>query len=104
MAGIRVPLIDKLFGGCHGENVKEDEDEDDRLRMFKSLLPLIDQGELDVSQSGNFLVIRSQPNKSGGTVIPILRYLLSSNKKKGSGLLLGPNSPFSQIPLLGALL
>ena len=63
-------------------NVREDEDEDDRLRMFKSLLPLIDQGEIDVPQSGNGLVIRSQPTKSGGTVIPSLRYLLSSNKKK----------------------
>ena len=77
---------------------------DDRLRMFESLLPLIDRGKIDVSQSGNGLVIRSQPTKSGGTVIPALKYLLSGNKKRGSGLLLGPNSPFSQIPLLGALL
>ena len=79
LAGIGIPLIAKLFGGCHGENVREDEDEDDRLRMFKSLLPLIDQGEIDVSQSGDGLVIRSQPTKSGGTVIPTLK---SSNKKK----------------------
>ena len=103
LAGIGIPLITKLFGGCHGENLRKDEDEDDRLRMFKSLLPLIHQGEMDVSQSGNGLVIRSQPTKSDGTVIPTLIYLLSSNKK-GSGLLLGPNNPFSQIPLLGALL
>ena len=100
LAGIGIPLIAKLFGGCHGEN---HDDEDDRLRMFESLLPLIDRGEIDVSQSGNGLVIRSQPTR-GGTVIPALKYLLSGNKKKGSGLLLGPNSPFSQIPLLGALL
>ena len=61
MAGIGLQLIanvvGKLFGGCHGEdhgeNHGEDEDEDDRLRMFKSLLPLIYQGEIDVSQSGN---------------------------------------------------
>ena len=103
LAGIGIPLIanvvGKLFGGCHGEN----HDEDDRLRMFESLLPLIDRGEIDVSQSGNGLVINSRPT-SGGTVIPALKYLLSGNKKKGSGLLLGPNSPFSQIPLLGALL
>ena len=85
MAGIGIPLIAKLFGGCHGEN---HEDEDDRLRMFESLLPLIDQGEIDVTQSGNGLIIRSQPTRSG-TVIPALKYLLSSNKKKGSGLLLG---------------
>ena len=104
LAGIGIPLIAKFFGGCHGENVREDEDEDDRLRMFKSLLPLIDQGEIDVSQSGNGLVIRSQLTKRGGTVIPTLRYLLSSNKEKGLGLFFGPNSPFSQIPLLGALL
>ena len=108
LAGIGIPLIanvvGKLSGGCHEENHGEDEDEDDRLRMFKSLLLVIDQGEIDVSQSGNGLVIRSQPTKSGGTVIPTLRYLLSSNKKNGSGLLLGPNSPFSQIPSLGALL
>ena len=42
LAGIGIPLIanvvGKLFGGCHGEN---HEDEDDRLRMFESLLPLI---------------------------------------------------------------
>ena len=100
LAGIGIPLIAKLFGGCHGEN---HDDEDDRLRMFESLLPLIDRGEIDVSQSGNGLVINSRPT-SGGTVIPALKYLLSGNKKKGSGLLLGPNSPFSQIPLLGALL
>ena len=103
LAGIGIPLIanvvGKLFGGCHGEN----HDEDDRLRMFESLLPLIDRGEIDVSQSGNGLVINSRPT-SGGAVIPALKYLLSGNKKKGSGLLLGPNSPFSQIPLLGALL
>ena len=100
MAGIGIPLISKLLGGCHGEN---HEDEDDWLRMFESLLPLIDQSEFDVTQSGNGLVIRSQPSR-GGTVILPLKYLLSGNKKKGSGLLLGPNSPFSQIPLLGALL
>ena len=100
LAGIGIPLIAKLFGGCHGEN---HDDDDDRLRMFESLLPLIDRGEIDVSQSGNGLVINSRPT-SGGTVIPALKYLLSGNKKKGSGLLLGPNSPFSQIPLLGALL
>ena len=82
LAGIGIPFIAKLFGGCHGENHGEDKDEDDRLRIFKSLLPLIDQGETDVSQSGNGLVIRSQPTKSGGTVIPTLRYLLSSNRKK----------------------
>ena len=99
LAGIGIPLIAKLFGGCHGEN----HDDDDRLRMFESLLPLIDRGEIDVSQSGNGLVINSRPT-SGGAVIPALKYLLSGNKKKGSGLLLGPNSPFSQIPLLGALL
>ena len=102
LAGIGIPLIanvvGKIFGGCHGEN----HDEDDRLRMFESLLPLIDQGEIDVTQSGNGLVIRSQPTR-GGTVIPALKYLLSG-KKKGSCLLLGPNSPFSQIPLLGTLL
>ena len=74
LAGIGIPLIanvvGKLLGGCHGENHGEDEDEyeDDRARMFKSLLPLIDQGEIDVSQSGNGLVIRSQPTESGGTV------------------------------------
>ena len=83
LAGIRIPLIanvvGKLFGGCHGENAREDEDEDDGLRMFKSLLSLIYQGEIDLSQSGNGLVIRSQPTKSAGTVIPALRYLLSSN-------------------------
>ena len=100
LAGIGIPLIAKLLGGCHGEN---HDDEDDRLRMFESMLPLIDRGEIDVSQSGNGLVISSRPT-SGGTVIPALKYLLSGNKKKGSGLLLGPNSPFSQIPLLGALL
>ena len=100
LAGIGIPLIAKLFGGCHGEN---HDDDDDRLRMFESMLPLIDRGEIDVSQSGNGLVISSRPT-SGGTVIPALKYLLSGNKKKGSGLLLGPNSPFSQIPLLGALL
>ena len=100
LAGIGIPLIAKLFGGCHGEN---HDDDDDRLRMFESLLPLIDRGEIDVSQSGNGLVINSRPT-SGGAVIPALKYLLSGNKKKGSGLLLGPNSPFSQIPLLGALL
>ena len=86
LAGIGIPLIanavGKLFGGCHGENHGEDEDADDRLRMFKSLSPLTDQGELDVSQSENCLVIRSQQTKSGGTVIPALRCLLSSNKKK----------------------
>ena len=71
-----------MLGECHGENHGEDEDEDDRLRMFESLLPLIDQGEIDVPQSGNGLVIRSQPTKSGGTVIPTLRYSLSSNKKR----------------------
>ena len=100
LAGIGIPLIAKLFGGCHGEN---HDDEDDRLRMFESMLPLIDRGEIDVSQSGNGLIINSRPT-SGGAVIPALKYLLSGNKKKGSGLLLGPNSPFSQIPLLGALL
>ena len=100
LAGIGIPLIAKLFGGCHGEN---HDDEDDRLRMFESLLPLIDRGEIDVSQSGDGLIINSRPT-SGGAVIPALKYLLSGNKKKGSGLLLGPNSPFSQIPLLGALL
>ena len=100
LAGIGIPLIAKLFGGCHGEN---HDDDDDRLRMFESLLPLIDRGEIDVSQSGNGLIINSRPT-SGGAVIPALKYLLSGNKKKGSGLLLGPNSPFSQIPLLGALL
>ena len=98
LAGIGIPLIAKLLGACHGDG------EDDTSRMFESLLPLIDQGEIDVTQSGNGLVIRSQPTKSGGTVIPALKYLLNGNKKKGSGLLLGPNSPFSQIPLLGALL
>ena len=100
LAGIGIPLIAKLLGGCHGEG---GDDDDDRLRMFESLLPLIDRGEIDVSQSGNGLVINSRPT-SGGAVIPALKYLLSGNKKKGSGLLLGPNSPFSQIPLLGTLL
>ena len=52
LAGIGIPLIAKLFEGCHGENHGEDEDEDDKLRMFKSLLPLIYQGKIDVSQSG----------------------------------------------------
>ena len=99
LAGIGIPLIAKLLGGCHGD---DKDDEDDRLRMFESLLPLIDRGEIDVTQSGNGLVIKSQPTR-GGTVIPALKYLLSGNKKKGSGLLLGPNSPFSQIPLLGAV-
>ena len=79
------------------------EDEDDRLRMFESLVALIDQGQIDVTQSGNSLIIRSQPTR-GGTVIPALKYLLSGNKKRGSGLLLGPNSPFSPIPSLGNLL
>ena len=64
--------------GCHGENHVG---EDDRLRMFESLLPLIDQGEIDVTQSGNGLIIRSQPTR-GGTVIPALKNLLSSKKKK----------------------
>ena len=104
LPGIGIPLIanvvGKLFGGCVREG---EDDDDDRLRMFESLLPLIDRGEIDVSQSGNGLVINSRPT-SGGAVIPALKYLLSGNKKKGSGLLLGPNSPFSQIPLLGALL
>ena len=81
LAGIGIPLIanvvGKLFGGCHGEN----HDDDDRLRMFESLLPLIDRGEIDVSQSGNGLVINSRPT-SGGAVIPALKYLLSGNKKK----------------------
>ena len=49
--------------------------------MFESLLPLIDHGEIDVTQSGNGLIIRSQPT-TGGTVILALKYLLSSNKKK----------------------
>ena len=80
LAGIGIPLVAKLFGGCHGEN--HGEDEDDRLRRLKSLLSLIDQSKIDVSQLGNGLVIRSQPTKTGGTVIPALRYLLSSNKKK----------------------
>ena len=71
--------------------------------MLESLLPLIDRGEIDVTQSGNGLIIRSQPTK-GGTVIPALKYLLSSNKKKGSGHLLGPNSLFSETSLLGPLL
>ena len=44
LAGIGIPLIAKLFGGCHGDG------EDDSLRIFKSLLPLIDQGEIDVTQ------------------------------------------------------
>ena len=78
MPGIGIPLIAKLFGGFHGGN---HDGEDDRLRMFESLLPLIDQGEIDVTQSGNGLIIRSQPTR-GGTVIPALKYLLSSNKKK----------------------
>ena len=81
LAGIGIPLIanvvGKLFGGCHGEN----HDDDDRLRMFESLLPLIDRGEIDVSQSGNGLIINSRPT-SGGAVIPALKYLLSGNKKK----------------------
>ena len=76
LAGIGIPLIAMLFGGYHGDG------EDDRLRMFESLLPMIDQVEIDVTQSGNSLIIRSQPTKSGGTVIPALKYLLSSNKKK----------------------
>ena len=105
LAGIGIALIanvvGKLFGGCVSEG--GDDDDDDMLRMFESLLPLIDRGEIDVSQSVNGLVINSRPT-SGGAVIPALKYLLSGNKKKGSGLLLGPNSPFSQIPLLGALL
>ena len=101
LAGIGIPLIAKLFGGCHGENLREDED--DRLRMFKSLLPLIDQGEIDVSQSGNRLVIRSQPTKSGGTVIPTLKYLLSSNKKRIRSSF-RVKQPIQPIPLLGALL
>ena len=78
LAGIGIPLIAKLFGGCHGENQGEDKDEDDRLRMFKTLLPLIDQGEIDVIQSENGLIIRSQPGK----VITTLRYSLSGDKKK----------------------
>ena len=86
LAGIGIRLIanvvGKLFGGCHGEN--NDDDDDDRLRMFESLLPLIDSGEIDVSQSGNGLVIRPQPTR-GGTVIPALKYLLSGNKKKDRG-------------------
>ena len=32
LAGIGIPLIAKLFGGCHGEN--NDDEDDDRLRMF----------------------------------------------------------------------
>ena len=83
LAGIGTPLIanvdGKLFGGCHGENHG---DEDDRVRMFKSLLPLIDKGEIDISQSGNGFVIRSHPTRSGGAVIPTLKYVLSSNKKR----------------------
>ena len=49
--------------------------------MFESLLPLIDRGEIDVAQSGNGFIIRSQQTR-GGTVIPALKYLLSGNKKK----------------------
>ena len=86
LAGIGIPLIanvvGKFFGGCHGENEYEDEDEDDRSRIFKSLLPMIDQGEINVTQSGNGLIIRSQLTKSGGTVIPALRYLLSGDRKR----------------------
>ena len=52
------------------------------LGMFKSLLPLIDKGEIDISQSGNGFVIRSHPTRSGGAVIPTLKYVLSSNKKR----------------------
>ena len=52
------------------------------MRIFKSLLPMIDQGEINVTQSGNGLIIRSQPTKSGGTVIPAVRYLLSGDEKK----------------------
>ena len=81
LAGIGIPLIanvvGKLFGGCHGEN---HEDKYDRLRMFESLLPLIDQNEIDVPRSGNGLIIRPQPTR-GGTVIPALKYFLSGNKK-----------------------
>ena len=50
--------------------------------MFKLLLPLIDQCEINVSQSGNGLVIRSQPSESGGTVITTLRSSLSSNEER----------------------
>ena len=82
LPGIGIPLIanvvGKLFGGCVREG---EDDDDDRLRMFESLLPLIDRGEIDVSQSGNGLVINSRPT-SGGAVIPALKYLLSGNKKK----------------------
>ena len=77
LAEIGILLIAKLLGGCHGE---DHDGEDDRLRMFESLLPMIDQGEIDVAQSGNGFVIRSQPTR-GGTVIPALKYLSSSNKK-----------------------
>ena len=79
LAGIGIPLIAKLFGGCVREGGVDDED--DRLTMLESLLPLIDRGEIDVSQLGNGLVINSRPT-SGGAVIPALKYLLSGNKKK----------------------
>ena len=70
LAGIGIPLIEKLFGGCHGEG-GEDED-DDRLGMFESLLPLIDRGEIDVSQSGNGLVINSRPTSGGAVLVTLL--------------------------------
>ena len=78
LVGIGIPLIAKLLWGCVREN---HDDEDDWLRMFESLLPLIHRGEIDVTQSGNGLIIRSQPTR-GGTVMPALKYLLSSNKRK----------------------
>ena len=80
---IGIPLVanvvGKLFGGYHRGG--EDEDEE-RIRFFKSLLPMIDQGEVNVTQSRNGLVIRSQPAKRDGAVIPALKYILSGDKKR----------------------
>ena len=106
LAGIGIPPIAKLLGGAHGECQAEDDDEDDRMRIFEELLPIIDRGGISVSQSGSGLVIRSRPTRGAAImpIMPALMHILSGNKKKGSGLPLGPNSPFSKIPLLGALL
>ena len=53
---------------------------------------------------------RSTPKSKGGLVAPVGMGVKKPKKKKrprrkkGDGLLLGQNSPFSGIPLLGALL
>ena len=113
--------IDKLIANKHLLSAKQKKDILDALQSGSGVVI-----KPTKTQSGGFLgtllasigiplvlkaltgrglhVEQSRPQRSIPVYVPSIKGRGKKKKKGGKGLLLGPNSPFNQIPLVGAIL